>query len=555
MTEMKKTGVLATLLLLGAAACADLDVVNPNDADAERVFVTAGDIEALIGGSFRNWQIGAQNYSGPTWFLSAQAFQHSSPWANAYVKEYGWLPRPEIVNSTAHGGYSRVAYVWVRSYRAIAAVADGLRAIEADPEVADDLGASAVNRANAYGKFVQGMAHGSIGLLYDRGFIVDETTDISEPQEAVDYTAMLNAALDYFDQAAALATGQSWTTPVNWMSVEVSADELVRIAHSMRARYMAAVARTPAERAAVNWNAVITEINAGVTGPWALDVPADGTGLFWNDIQWLFGWAVGWQEIAYFILGMADQSGNYQHWLSNPVLDRLPSVSMGAERDIMIVTPDMRFPQGTTAAEQEAYCLYDPDTEIYCFGVPNIHYAINGFGPANVWKRPDRGTWRWSWYVPVYLWNKVAAVDIGFYEEITVAEMDLLKAEALYRTGDMAGAATLINLTREAAGLNATDAAGTNTDCVPKLPDGTCGDLFEMLKWEKRIMTQGMGLHSAPWYFEGRGWGDLYIGTQLQFPIPCQELETLQMLPCYTFGSAGGDMAAAQSVYNWPFEE
>ncbi|NIO30295.1 MAG: hypothetical protein GTN75_00690 [Gemmatimonadetes bacterium] len=555
MTKTKKTGVLATLLLLGAVACADLDVVNPNDADAARVFVTAGDIEALIGGAFRNWQLSTQEYGGPSWFLSAQSFQHSSCWANAAVRKYGWLPRPEIINSTADGDYGRINYVWSRNYRAIAAVADGLRAIEDDPEVAAELGATAVNRANAYGKFVQGLTHGSIGLLYDRGFIVDETTDISQPQEAVDYNAMLAAALDYFDQAIALATGQTWVTPDNWLSVEVSADELIRLAHSMKARYMAAVARTPTERAAVNWNTVITEIDAGITEPFIMDEPADYSGLFYNDMTYIFGWDTGWIQIAYFILGMADQSGNYQHWLSiSPVMERVPSISMGGTRDIMIVTPDLRFPQGTTPAEQDAYCPYDADAQTYCVS-RNLQYAIPYWSLANVWKRPDRGKWRWSWYVPVYWWNKIHGEDLGWYAEMTMEEMNLLKAEALYRTGDPGGAATIINITREAAGLNATDAASTNTSCVPKLPDGTCGDLFEMLKWEKRIHTQGLGLHSAPWYFEGRGWGDLYIGTQLQFPIPCQELETLQMLPCYTFGSTGGEMAAPRSVYNWPLEE
>ncbi|UCC84030.1 MAG: hypothetical protein JSW46_03615, partial [Gemmatimonadota bacterium] len=320
--------------------------------------------------------------------------------------------------------------------------------------------------------------------------------------------------------------------------------------------YMAALARTPTERefTVPYWQSIIDEIDAGVTEPWLMDTPPYWLGgRFWNDIQMLLAHAWSWLEIAYFILGMADQSGNYQHWLSFPVMERLPSISLGGDTDIMIVTPDLRFPQGVTAAEQEAYCPYDDVADLYC-PARGLHFAIPSWD-IRVWKNESRGTWRWSWYYPVYMWNQVRIEGLGWYAEITMEELNLLKAEALYRTGDPAGAAALINITREAAGLNATDAAGTNTDCVPKLPDGTCGDLFEMLKWEKRIMTLGQGLHSNPWYFEGRGWGDLYIGTQLQFPIPCGQLIRLQMLPCYTFGGAGGDMAAPRSVYNWPFEE
>ena len=127
--------------------------------------------------------------------------------------------------------------------------------------------------------------------------------------------------------------------------------------------------------------------------------------------------------------------------------------------------------------------------------------------------------------------------------------MNRLTAVGLLRRGGSAAeAATLVNITRTAAGLNATDAAGTNTDCVPRLRDGTCGDLMEMMKWEKRHETRFRGLLGAPWYFDGRGWGDLYLNTPLQFPAPCRELQVLNMLPCYSFGG-GADFSAPTSSY------
>jgi hypothetical protein len=97
--------------------------------------------------------------------------------------------------------------------------------------------------------------------------------------------------------------------------------------------------------------------------------------------------------------------------------------------------------------------------------------------------------------------------------------------------------------------IAATDAAGTNTSCVPKLPNGNCGDLWEMLKWEKRMQIQMQGLFGAPWFFDSRGWGDLFKGTPLQFPAPCKEIQVLQILPCYTFGGSGGEFAAPLSTY------
>jgi len=47
--------------------------------------------------------------------------------------------------------------------------------------------------------------------------------------------------------------------------------------------------------------------------------------------------------------------------------------------------------------------------------------------------------------------------------QMTLAEVRLLKAEGLYRMGDPAGAAAIVNETRTAAGLNPTDASGTKT--------------------------------------------------------------------------------------------
>jgi hypothetical protein len=89
---------------------------------------------------------------------------------------------------------------------------------------------------------------------------------------------------------------------------------------------------------------------------------------------------------------------------------------------------------------------------------------------------------------------------------------------------------------------------------VPKLPNGNCGDLWEMLKWEKRMETAFTGIAIGNWYFDGRGWGDLYLNTPLQYPVPCQELQVLQLLPCNTYGGAGGEFSAPASSYGYPHE-
>jgi hypothetical protein len=243
--------------------------------------------------------------------------------------------------------------------------------------------------------------------------------------------------------------------------------------------------------------------------------------------------------MAYWIWGMADPNDGraYDEWLDLAIPDK--NVSLPGGRNVLIVTPDLRFPQGTTKEEQR-------DNQGLYFDIATPSQE------GDTWAKPERGVWRWSWYKQ-HRGRNYWFDEVFDQPEILIAEMRLLKAEGLYRNGDLAGAAAIINETRVAAGLNATDAAGTNTSCVPRLPNGECGNLLEMLKWEKRTETSGYGLFGANFYFDSRRWGDLWINTYQQLPVPCGEMEVLQMLPCSDYG---GDLeyAAPRSTYAWPGE-
>ena len=218
----------AMALLFGATACADLSVVNPNDPDAGRALANAGDVESLIAGSFNTWFAATYDYNGAGLFLSNASFQHTAPWANAAMEFYGRLPRVGIVNDPADQFYGNFTWAWYRYYRSLAAVADGLRQVANNADIAEDLGDDLL-RAQAYGKFVQGMSHAGLAILYDQGFIVDEDTDLATAQTAVDYNALMDAAMAYFDDAIALATGADFTIPASWMTADVTADQLVEL--------------------------------------------------------------------------------------------------------------------------------------------------------------------------------------------------------------------------------------------------------------------------------------------------------------------------------------
>ncbi|HET7275829.1 MAG TPA: hypothetical protein VFI91_11745 [Longimicrobiaceae bacterium] len=539
MIDIRKATVMGSLLLFGAAGCADLVVTNQNDADADRALATAGDVESLISPAYFTWWYGGTSTDGPAMFLSVQSYQHSAYPANFAMNHYSRLPREAIANNPADGDYNYVFYTWYENYAALAGIADGLTSIAEEEGIAETLGPDRVLRATAFAKFMQGLSHGSIALLYDQGYVIDENVQrfdeagVAIPLETVPYNEMMAAAIGYLDEAIALSEGADFVIPASWMTVEVPADELVRRANSWKARFLANVARTPEERAAVDWDAVLVAVDNGITADREIEAVDR---IFWDAIQYMV--YQSWSQVSYQILGMADQSGKYQAWINTEPSDRHPEQTLGG--NFLIVTPDTRFAQGTTLDEQTAN--------------PGTLYEIPPFSPSDGWNRPDRGTYRWSWY-----WHKAYHNYYYLYGEDTslkfmlMDEMNMLAAEAHYRNGNLGAAADLINLTRTAAGLNATDAAGTNTSCVPKLPSGECGDLWEMLKWEKRIETQFAGPMGMGWYLDGRGWGELLAGTQLHFPMPAQEL-VLFGLPVYTFGGDSPTGTSTGSIYEWPYE-
>jgi hypothetical protein len=553
-----KVAAVGLLMLLGAAGCADLEVENLNAPDRARALKTATDMESLVGGAYVQWWYGqacdgATACGGgagtPAFMLSNMSFQHSAWPANFGQVEYSWLPRKALVNAEADQYYGNLTFAWRQNYKAIYAAAEGLRAFANDKDLEKSLGdANRVRRVQAFGKFMLGLAHASLAVLYDSAFVVDEKTQLYDaggqplpPPAPKGYNDVMKAALGYFDEAIILANQGMTNVDKNWMSRSANAAQFIALTHSLKARFRAAVARTPAERQAVNWQAVLADLDKGLTSDWTMDLNV-GVAYPWTSDPidyWSYG---GWQQLSYMILGMADQSGMYQKWLAKPVSAR--SHTIDGER-FLIVTPDTRFPRGSTLAEQSEeenrgslYVIPDPD-------IDEVDVSEN-------WGQPGRGTWRWGWY---FMTEPLSHQGTTKWPEVPVVEMDLLRAEALYRQGGHAAeVAAIINKTRVAAGLNATDAAGTNTSCVPKLPNGSCGDLWEMLKWEKRIEGQFKGLYASPWYFDGRGWGELYRGTPLQFPMPCKERNILGT-SCYTFGGVGGNQSSAPtSVYNWPHE-
>src|SRR6266851_10500251 len=117
----------------------------------------------------------------------------------------------------------------------------------------------------------------------------------------------------------------------------------MQLARSYKARLRAGVARNPAERAAVDWASVIADATDGITADFNIGTnPAAGWDVVWP-IQAFATGSANWHQMSQFWLGMADSSGGYDAWLNTPRANRI---------SFLVVTRDLRFPQGVTRAAQ-----------------------------------------------------------------------------------------------------------------------------------------------------------------------------------------------------------
>ncbi len=495
MRLLRTVGVLG--LITTAAACMDMDIVNPNQPDRERALAEPGDVESLLATGFYRFWNGTQKYS-PGMGLSVVANEQTSAYANYGMLPLAELPRARWDNSPTYPRRDFITNPWNNLYLGISNVAESLAALDGGMRFVDGAGTDQSVRARAYGKFTLGLSHGFLALMFDQALIFDETTDLEQLSPPAPYGEVMQAAIGYLEEAIALADANTFQLPggnAAWINGRALTNrELSEWAHSIAARYLASVARTPAEREAVDWVRVLHHLDRGVYGD---DGPEGDANLWW--------WATGhrddiWMRAAYDLVGPADTTGAYQDWTATPYRDRRPFQLQTADRRI----------HGSGG----------PAT-------PGKYVRFMGFGSPF----PDeRGTYLQSYYYYTrYDYHKDSS-GRGLMPLFLESEADLLRAEALLRLGGGRNAAIdLINRWRVGVGE------------LEPLPYGVDdATLWSTLQYEKAIETANSIAGLV--YFDRRGWGTLPCGTPLHFPIPGAELELL-LIPNYTFGGDAGGAA------------
>lgn len=519
----RRTGARAALaagaLALTVGGCLDLDVTDPNNLGINTVFNNAANTEAALIGSFKAYTL---TMRGTCASLPLEIYANVHTSTSATYLEFAQEPRIPINNRDNLNCLSR--YIFNQYYEAAAGARESFIGI-----TTNNLKFGTINAANPNGvdtpsrkifaRFIIAASQLQLALLHDQAYITDTITP-GFNQIVQDFSpwpeVLANAKAQLYAAIAEARAAPNFTLPLLFVNgVAVTRDELVRVMYSMLVRADVYSPRTPAQRAAVNWQAVLARLDSGIVrdfGHIADPAVASTASTYITN-----SFAQNTVRLSNRFIGPADTSQNYQNWLGRTVATR---------NSIQIFTPDRRISNTT---------LTIPIT-----GIGRIQRVTSTMGSA------ANGAYLTSQYRHVRYLNQAA--DSGsrtFVPMITVAEMRFIRAEALMRLNRGAEAAALINPTRVAAGLQPVTASGppAGRDCVPRKDDGTCGDLFDAIQYEKRMELFPSSAEIN--YLDARGWGRLLPGTPLHIPVVGRELIT-RRFDFYTFGGTEDLQNSAQ---------
>jgi hypothetical protein len=561
-----------------AAACYNLDVtaVQPTTSFTRQQVIEKPElIELVVAGLFINFWGGA-NYAQPWVQLglygeeittSANTAPNFNRNATQPIILWDFAQEPRVAFDNSLFGTSFFSRdPWSNFYEANAAATDMPRLIKENHLVIRDpqTGQDNTHRVLTFAKWLQGLTHVHLAMLFDSAAVIDESVDLSQIPNLPfrHHSVVLDSGIAWLQKSIDMAHEQSFVLPLKadlWVyNTPMSSDELVRVAHSYIARALVYSARTPAERNAVDWARVKTEISKGITAPFgprgipnpiiSMDYrslvsapPQNTTAICTSGGTNFCGNFAGVSRVDLRLLGPADTTGAYQAWQL-----KVSQAGFDTVTPFPVISPDERIqrPDQTTPAIKPTYFKY---TDI----VPPATIMPTERGPyyySNYWSSsralnnnqqfPAQGGGRDR------RGGNVGNSDLDEIQDAMMlpVEMDLLEAEADIHLGDAASAATLINKSRVANGnLPPVTAAGVTVTpgCVPKRWDGTCGDLMDALMYEKRIETYGTAIA----FFDARGWGCLAEGTPIELPPPGRQLDLLGKAN-YTYGGVGQPGAA-----------
>jgi hypothetical protein len=506
-------GILAAVTVAG---CKSLDIQNPNNPDVARALSDPSALEAVASGSMRTWM--STLMADPATVLCTQANSCTASWNNDNMRHYSDIPGTTSDCNPTRCGWGNdpsspfnpepLAY-WAGFYSALSSANDVLIAIRKDHIVITD--APTTKRSETIAQLMQAANLAEIAINYDKGYVIVDSTNLASIAY-VNRKVMRDAALTKFDATVALATANAFTTPASWTNGTAYTNaQIAKIANTMAARLLAYWPRNKAENATVDWARVASYASKGISSGAAFDFNFTGDGCN----AWC---AEIWEWFADPTSGRVHT--RIAHMMDPTQKDPFDSVAGSSPPPN---SPDKRYGDGSYGnADAAAYVGSFPLTPAH--GTDFMWSSQNN-------QKPSRGQYHQS-NTGFIRWDCDHADDAnsaGYgwctYPVLMAATNDLIWAEALIQTGNLATAATLINNPRVTrGGLPPATAA-----------DGATG-LMGWLYYEQEVELFGQAGTS---FYNNRRYEKLVTGTPAEMPVPWKELGIFQQ-PLYTYGGPSG---------------
>jgi len=493
---MKTIYFLIGVILLLSSCSGILDIENPNTLDRETANGDPEEIENISKSLFYNWY-GAQTTSvSPRMSMWVMADQGTSSWANSAMLDLSSEPREAIDNTESYKYASTFYNYWSRLHTTMSqankildvTVVGGMELGNIDDNGKGDK--TEMIKAQSY--FVKGLSYGYLGLVYDQAFYlpVEIVGDISNYLTPRSYETIVDSAINNLNHCIQICETNSFTIPSDWINGrEYSNNDLNQICNSYIARLMMFKSRNAEQNSSNDWQTILEYANKGIS----TDFQVYADNVTWYN--YFFRYTVArdnWVRIDARIINMLDPD---YPWRLNDATNPGVATSLDAR-----LSSDFRY---------DPVCGFKPERGYYHFS----YYEYSRY-PYNTSSNPD--------------WINI----------FSFTENDLIKAEAMFRTGDKSGAISLLN-----SGTRVT--RGSLTSLEANISDT---EFLEALFYERDIELIMTGFGTA--FFDMRRRDMLQEGTPLHFPMPAKELG-VNGIPLYTFGGVANADGINTSNGGW----
>jgi starch-binding outer membrane protein, SusD/RagB family len=189
-------------------------------------------------------------YYTPAVATGVMASHVTMSWGNFGARKYSSVPRVPFNNVSTDSDIDVVNTPWYGNYGALVSANLAMGQV-ADPAVFGPGKEADAAMVKAAAQFIQGATLSNVSLYFDRGFVVDETTDAT----GIDFSTreqIRDAALTKLDAAIASAGAAQFTLPSTFLNHPGwTSAQLAQVANFVAARTLAYYPRTRADMGAV----------------------------------------------------------------------------------------------------------------------------------------------------------------------------------------------------------------------------------------------------------------------------------------------------------------